>query len=112
MRQLLTRRALLFDQGISKAEEVLLRFSLKESVYKAMHPLICQFVCFQEAEIQPLADGTADVLLFLKSGAHESLECVTAHWRRQGDFFLSSACARLKEKEWMARVRNGETCQV
>jgi phosphopantetheine--protein transferase-like protein len=84
--------------GVTRDEEVLLRFSLKESVYKAMHPLICQFVGFQEAEIKPHNDGTATVLLNLKSGQQDRFQEVKAHWRRiDGDFFLTSASVTLKE---------------
>jgi phosphopantetheine--protein transferase-like protein len=82
--------------GVTRDEEVLLRFSLKESVYKAMHPLICQFVGFQEAEIKPHSDGTATINLFLKSGAHEMFKETKAHWRRiEGDLFLTSASITL-----------------
>lgn len=84
--------------GVTRDEEVLLRFSLKESVYKAMHPLVCQFVGFQEAEIKPHNDGTATVLLNLKSGKHERFEEVKAHWRRiDGDYFLTSSSVTLKQ---------------
>jgi len=84
--------------GVTRDEEVLLRFSLKESVYKAMHPLICQFVGFQEAEIKPHNDGTATVFLNLKSGQQERFQEVKAHWRRiDGDFFLTSSSVTLKE---------------
>jgi len=88
--------------GVTKDEEVLLRFSLKECVYKAMHPLICQWVGFQEAEITPLNDGTAKVRLNLKSGAHTQFHEVKAHWRRikiDGDFFLTSSSVTLKEED-------------
>jgi len=61
-------------EGVTRDEEVLLRFSLKECVYKAMHPIICQWVGFQEAEITPHDDGTATVNLNLKSGAHEQFQ--------------------------------------
>eukprot|EP00535_Pseudo-nitzschia_heimii_P006765 CAMPEP_0197185274 /NCGR_PEP_ID=MMETSP1423-20130617/11595_1 /TAXON_ID=476441 /ORGANISM="Pseudo-nitzschia heimii, Strain UNC1101" /LENGTH=244 /DNA_ID=CAMNT_0042636297 /DNA_START=180 /DNA_END=911 /DNA_ORIENTATION=+ len=44
---------------ISVDEEVLLRFSLKEAIYKAAHPLLRQYVGFQEAEVTPYSDGTA-----------------------------------------------------
>lgn len=74
---------------------------MKESVYKAMHPLLCQFVGFQEAEIIPHEDGTATVLLNLKNGAHQifSEKETTAHWRRiDDDFFLTSASVSLKEE--------------
>jgi phosphopantetheine--protein transferase-like protein len=84
--------------GVTRDEEVLLRFSLKESVYKAMHPLICQFVGFQEAEITPHNNGTATVNLNLKSGQHNRFKEVKAHWRRiDGDFFLTSSSVSLKE---------------
>ena len=65
-----------------------------------MHPLICQFVGFQEAEVTPYENGTASVNLNLKNGAHEmiSMEDTTAHWRRleEGDYFLTSASVTLK----------------
>jgi 4'-phosphopantetheinyl transferase EntD len=82
---------------MSIEEEVLLRFSVKEALYKAMHPLINQFVSFQEAETQPLANGKFNVRLLLKSGAHENFTNVSAHWRRirsnndGNDFFITSA---------------------
>ena len=71
--------------------EVRLRFSAKEAVYKAMHPLICQYVSFKEAEVQPYNDGTLGVKLDLTSKAHERFGKVEAYWQRVGDFFLTSA---------------------
>jgi len=84
-------------QGVTPEEEVLLRFSLKESIYKAMHPLICHYVGFMEAEVQPLADGTATATFMLKSGAHKQFGPVTAHWQRIGEFFLSTSSVRLRD---------------
>lgn len=88
-------------EGISRDEEVLLRFSLKESVYKAMHPLINHYVSFQEAEITPNADGTASVWLNLKSGLHENFGEIKAHWRTvlDGEYFLSSSSVTLKRND-------------
>jgi 4'-phosphopantetheinyl transferase EntD len=89
---------------MSIEEEVLLRFSIKEALYKAMHPLINQYVSFQEAETQPLANGTFAIHFQLKSGAHEQFQHVTAHWRRiksingSGDFFLTSASVQQPKK--------------
>eukprot|EP00551_Chaetoceros_affinis_P012390 CAMPEP_0203673686 /NCGR_PEP_ID=MMETSP0090-20130426/13549_1 /ASSEMBLY_ACC=CAM_ASM_001088 /TAXON_ID=426623 /ORGANISM="Chaetoceros affinis, Strain CCMP159" /LENGTH=456 /DNA_ID=CAMNT_0050539391 /DNA_START=434 /DNA_END=1804 /DNA_ORIENTATION=+ len=84
--------------GVTVDEEVLLRFSLKECVYKAMHPLISQWVGFQEAEIHPHEDGTATVTLNLKSGAHEQFDTIQAHWRRvEGGYFLTSSKVTLKD---------------
>jgi 4'-phosphopantetheinyl transferase EntD len=73
-------------------------FSMKESLYKAMHPLICQYVGFQEAEVTPHVDGTATVVWNLKSGAHTRFGVVTTHWRRLGEYFLTSASVTLNEK--------------
>lgn len=73
---------------------MLLRFSLKEAAYKAIHPIVCQYVGFQEAEVKPLEDGTALITLDLKSRAHDRIGEITAHWRRiDGDLFLSTASA-------------------
>eukprot|EP00571_Detonula_confervacea_P007968 CAMPEP_0172313332 /NCGR_PEP_ID=MMETSP1058-20130122/20056_1 /TAXON_ID=83371 /ORGANISM="Detonula confervacea, Strain CCMP 353" /LENGTH=396 /DNA_ID=CAMNT_0013026973 /DNA_START=399 /DNA_END=1589 /DNA_ORIENTATION=+ len=86
--------------GVSSAEEVMLRFSLKESVYKAMHPILCQYVGFQEAEVTPLSNGTAQVTLNLANGAHERLGIVvqSASWKKMGDFFLTSASVGVMQR--------------
>ncbi len=34
--------------GIGAESEILLRFSLKESIYKAIHPFVRRYVAFQE----------------------------------------------------------------
>jgi 4'-phosphopantetheinyl transferase EntD len=70
---------------------------MKESLYKAMHPFIGQYVHFREVEIQPLANGTSHIYFQLDSGAHERFHDATVHWQRQGDFFVSSASVQLKE---------------
>jgi 4'-phosphopantetheinyl transferase EntD len=84
---------------VSVEEEVLLRFSIKESLYKAMHPLICQYVGFQEAAVQPLVGGGVAASLNLRSGAHERFGEVTAHWRRLNGYFLSTASVSLSGAE-------------
>lgn len=45
---------------------VLLRFSLKESIYKALAPRLCRYIDFEEAEVDPRPDGTARVQLHLR----------------------------------------------
>ena len=67
--------------------------SLKESAYKALHPIICEYVSFKEAEITPFTDGMAKVELSLKSGL--SQVTISASWRVVGDFFLTSAAATM-----------------
>ena len=86
-----------FLLGLSFIYVHILHHSLKECVYKAMHPLISQWVGFQEAEIEPHDDGTATVKLNLKSGAHEQFQTVKAHWRRlDGEYFLTSSSVIMK----------------
>lgn len=79
--------------GITKDEEVLLRFSLKEAIYKAAHPLLCQYVGFQEAEVTPFADGSASCIWLLDTKADKRIVKLTAHWKKvvDGQFFLTSA---------------------
>ncbi|CAJ1911476.1 unnamed protein product [Cylindrotheca closterium] len=79
--------------GISAEEEVLLRFSLKEAIYKAAHPLLCQYVGFKEAEVTPHPDGSATCKWMLESGMQTRIAGQTAHWRKleDQDFFLTSA---------------------
>ena len=99
---------LLLFQDVTAEEEVLLRFSLKESIYKAMHPLICQYVGFMEAEVQPHPDGTATATFMLKSGVHHQFESVTAHWQRIGDHFLSTSSVRLYSNETVSILNSDE----
>ena len=54
--------------AVSADSEVLLSFSLKESVYKALHPYLHRHVGFQEAEVSPRADGSCDTQLCLRGG--------------------------------------------
>lgn len=84
--------------GIELKEEVLLRFSLKEAIYKAAHPLLNQYVSFQEAEVTPYPDGTASCTWLLDSNADEKIAELTAHWRKlEGEeYFLTSASVYTK----------------
>jgi hypothetical protein len=48
--------------------QVLLRFSFKESVYKAVHPFLERSVDFHEVEVYPQPDGTAQIRSQFKTG--------------------------------------------
>lgn len=87
--------------GVSKDEEVLLRFSLKEAIYKAAHPLLCQYVSFREAEVTPFADGTASCTWLLDTKVDKRIAKLTAHWKKvlDGNFFLTSASVYAKSDE-------------
>lgn len=47
---------------------VVVRFSLKEAIYKALAPTLERYIDFSEAEVHPLPDGTASVRLELAQG--------------------------------------------
>jgi len=47
---------------------VLLRFALKEAVYKALAPRARRYIGFEEAEISQVSNGQAEIRLLLKSG--------------------------------------------
>jgi phosphopantetheine--protein transferase-like protein len=87
--------------GITVDEEVLLRFSLKEAIYKAAHPLLRQYVGFQEAEVTPHSDGTASCTWLLDSKADRRIAKLTAHWEKfvDEDYFLTSSSVYAKSDE-------------
>jgi len=47
---------------------VLLRFSIKEAIYKALNPYLRRYVGFHEAAVKPDVRGHADVTLRLAEG--------------------------------------------
>jgi len=56
-----------FDAETRK-RELLLRFSLKEALYKALDPYVQRYVGFLEVEVRPTKNGTALFSLALKNG--------------------------------------------
>lgn len=44
-----------------RPEEILVRFSLKEALYKALDPWVKRYVGYTEVEVRPRPDGSADV---------------------------------------------------
>ncbi len=47
---------------------LLLRFSMKEALYKALDPYVRRYVDFTEAEVWPDLEGGAEVMLHLRAG--------------------------------------------
>lgn len=101
----------LLGDKVPAESEVLLRFSLKESLYKAMHPFLQRYIGFGEVEVQPLGDGTTKLTMLLAEGedgapaAERPPLNVEAHWCTLGcsgaedeatpAYFLTSARAWL-----------------
>lgn len=69
---------------------VIARFSLKESIYKALDPFVKRYVGFKEAEID--LDDPPLVRLSLERG--EGPFAVEATWTTVGGFFLTTARIR------------------
>jgi 4'-phosphopantetheinyl transferase EntD len=55
-------------EGVERAREVLLRFSAKEAIYKALDPFVRRYVGFKEVRVVPRADGSAFVATSLRDG--------------------------------------------
>jgi 4'-phosphopantetheinyl transferase EntD len=73
----------------------LLRFSIKEAIYKALAPRLQRYIGFEEAEVTLRLDGTASVTLNLTQGEAPTSLDVRYHWLDGG--FLSSVRARWGE---------------
>ncbi|MGB8298177.1 MAG: 4'-phosphopantetheinyl transferase superfamily protein [Polyangia bacterium] len=68
---------------------VILHFSLKEALYKAIDPLVSRHVAFHEASMTPLPDGSASIALALSEG--DGSFAATAFWTEIEDHFLTTA---------------------
>ncbi len=73
----------------ARAREVVLRFSAKESVYKALDPFVRRYVGFKEVSVSPLPAGDAVVRSRLRSG--EGPFAIDVRWRRFSGLVLTTA---------------------
>ncbi len=63
---------------------VLLRFSIKEALYKALAPRLQRYIGFEEAQVSSLANGSARVELTLKEGENPAHAEVKYEWIADG----------------------------
>jgi 4'-phosphopantetheinyl transferase EntD len=75
--------------GAERDREVLLRFSAKESIYKAIDPFVRRFVGFKEVSVSPRPDGTAEVRDHL--GPDSGRFSIEVRWRRLHGLILTTA---------------------
>jgi 4'-phosphopantetheinyl transferase EntD len=75
--------------GAARDSEVLLRFSAKEAIYKAIDPFVRRFVGFKEVAVTPRPDGTAEVGDHL--GADSGRYSIEVRWRRLQGLILTTA---------------------
>jgi 4'-phosphopantetheinyl transferase EntD len=80
-------------EGDERTREVLLRFSLKEAIYKAIDPFVRRYVGFREVTARPRASGVVDVTAGLRVG--EGPFAIDACWRRFDGLVVTSARATL-----------------
>lgn len=72
-----------------RAREVLLRFSAKEAIYKALDPYVQRYVAFREVAVTPRPDGTAVVTSRLP--AAEGTFAMDVRWMRRDGTILTTA---------------------
>lgn len=74
--------------------DVMLRFSMKEAVFKALNPHLQRYIDFKEVEVFPRVDHTAELSFQLRGPAEESLFCqrYQASWRlvREQQYVVTS----------------------
>jgi enterobactin synthetase component D len=64
----------------AREHEVLLRFSSKEAIYKALDPFVRRYVAFHEVSVSTRSDGSASVIARLRQG--EGPFAIEVRWRR------------------------------
>lgn len=77
--------------GFSRARLLLLRFSLKEAVYKAIYPLVRRYVGFDEISVYPCEGGTATIV------PHTELPaglCMDGGWTVAGSHLVTFTLVR------------------
>ena len=91
------RHSLGSGAGLAPAADLLLRVSLKEALYKALHPLLRRTIRWHSVEVYPRPDGTCEVGTDgLVAAVGARLEA-SASWRMHEGYFLSTASAALLE---------------
>ena len=75
--------------GSARAREVLLRFSAKEAIYKALDPFVRRYVGFREVAVTPHPDGGARVTARLRES--EGPFAIDVRWLRWERFVLTTA---------------------
>lgn len=75
-----------------RRHQVILHFSIKESLYKALNPVVGRYVSFQEATVLPHSDGSVAVTLSLSQG--EGPFQVEARWSEIEGHLLTTVALR------------------
>ena len=78
------------------AADLLLRCSLKEALYKALHPLVRRTIKWHTVQVQPQPDGTCELVLdALEEDVGFGIGA-TARWHLKDGFYVTTAAASLR----------------
>jgi hypothetical protein len=84
----------------------MLRFSIKEAVYKALNPVLHRYISFLEVEVEPNLDGSADIKFLTLPPKNISEGCentesihtnnladykIEGFWRKIDNFWITCA---------------------
>ena len=89
------RHSLGSGAGLAPAADLLLRVSLKEALYKALHPLLRTSIRWHSVQVRPERDGACEVQLSdleRQTGTHLH---AAASWRVRDGYFVTTASAAL-----------------
>lgn len=79
-------------------EDVMLRFSFKEAIFKAIHPYLARSVDFNEVEVFPKENGEAEIRFRLNTNENSVFMCRAAWYRYQHEdgmeYFITYARSR------------------
>lgn len=81
--------------GLGAPADALLRFSVKEALYKALHPLVCARIPWLSVSVQPRADGSCAVGVSELEAATGTRLRAHASWERHEGYFIATAAAAL-----------------
>ncbi len=81
---------------LAHREATLIRFAIKEAVYKSIDPYVHRYVRFTEVELDVHADGRATVRLTLPESSIREV-VVHAHWRLEDRWIVAMARSQLQK---------------
>ncbi len=80
---------------VTDVRELLVRFSIKEAIYKAIDPHVRRFVGFQEVAVRPRPDGSVGLALRLEPPPPRPVDC-ECRWEDLGGDGGVLATARIR----------------
>ena len=87
------RRTLGKEAGLSSGADLLLRTSIKEALYKALHPLLRRTIRWQSVQVYPQSDGACAVCMQELLDEVGTPLIAEAAWCVRDGYFVSTAAA-------------------